>query len=303
MERNSVKANVNAKQAFPILEVSLSSSSPAWDMPVSSAGHLPHITSTTYPALVSYLTSTHHAQKVSNWSISIRILRSSFETGKDSTSRPKSMFVVSLSEFPDETFILIEDGEKDTRASVRARIQAQRQQQQEQQNLFMNDNNNVNDPTAIAAPSNNIAQLQTSLQKTSTRYTLFTTSTYYTLLLSRLNLPPALGAPSMGDGVSSTHAAAGPGAWLPRGGTIVIEGATYELPSAARYGVEEMAHGSNCEWRVRLGMLQSGASRGSGAIVEVSSDVVERQVGWQSLTRCSPLLQLTERVPPSSPPL
>jgi hypothetical protein len=199
------------------------------------------------------------------------------------------MFVVSLSEFPNETFILIEDGEKDTRASVKARIQAQKQQQ-EQQNLLMS-NNNGNSNETTNAPLNNIAQLQTSLQKTSTRYTLFTASTHYPLLLSRLNLPPALGAPSMGDGVSSTHAAAGPGAWLPRGGSIIIEGATYELPSATRYGVEETAHGSICEWRVRLGMLQSGASRGSGAIVEVSKGSSRESGQCEKADLFTPLLQ------------
>lgn len=251
-------------------------------MPVSSAGHLPHITPTSYPALVSYLTSTYHAQKVANWTISIRIFRSSYEKDRDHTSRPKSMYVMSFSEFPTETFILIEDGEKDTRASVRNRIQEQKQQQ----DFFMTTSNTTdnNEDPAIAAqppplpPSNNsVVQLQTSLQKTSTRYTLFTSSTQYSLLLSRLNLPPALGAPSMGDGMNSNHAAAGPGAWLPRGGTINIEGATYELPSAARYGVEETATGSNCEWRVRLGMLQSGASRSAGAIIEVNFMLVRRK--------------------------
>ena len=251
-------------------------------MPVSSAGHLPHITSTTYPALVSYLTSTYHAQKVSNWSISIRILRSTYENSSKETttssSRPKLMYIVNLSEFPTETFILIEDGEKDTRASVKARIQEQKQQQ----DLFMtaskatDDDNDTMTATNTTAgqvsetSTNNINQLRTSLTKTSTRYTLFTSTTQFPVLLSRLNLPPALGAPSMGDGMSNTQqAAAGPGAWLPRGGTIIIEGATYEIPSATSYGVEEIPHGSNCEWKVRLGMLQSGASRGSGAIVEV----------------------------------
>lgn len=240
-------------------------------MPVSSAGHLPHITSTSYPALVSYLASNYNAQRISNWSITIRTLRSSYENSKESgagggsPSRPKVMYIVSLSEFPADTFILIEDGEKDTRARVKARILEHRQQQ----DILMNQGNMEMAPL----PLTSISQLQTSLQKSSTRYTLFASSIYYPLLLSRLNLPAPLGAPSMGDGgvsSSSGQGGGGPGAWLPRGKHIVIEGATYDLPSATRYGVEESIDGNNCEWRVRLGMIQSGGSRSSGAIMEVS---------------------------------
>lgn len=226
-------------------------------MPISSAGLLPSVTSTSYPALVSYLASNYNAHRVSNWSISIRTLRSNFEKST------KVMYIVNFSEFPNETFVLIEDGEKDTRASLKARLATQKEQ--EQQDILMDETLS----SALPTSNENLTQLKASLQTTSTRYTLFTSSSQFPLLLSRLNLPPPLGAPSMGDGVTNAQAAAGPGAWLPRGATIVIEGATYELPSATRYGVEETSHGSNCEWKVRLGMLQSGGTRSAGAVVEV----------------------------------
>lgn len=228
-------------------------------MPVSSAGHLPHVTSTSFPALVSYLGSNYNAQRVSGWTVSIRIFRSSFENSQEGTSRPRLMYVVGLSEMPSETFVLVEDSEKDTRASTKARLAAQKQQE-----IL------INDP-ASPPPTENIAQLKASLQTASTRYTLFSASSNFPALLSRLNLPAPLGAPSMGDGVTNAQASGGPGAWLPRGAPIVIEGATYELPSATRYGVEELNEGGNCEWRVRLGMLQSGGTRSAGAIVEVSA--------------------------------
>ena len=117
------------------------------------------------------------------------------------------------------------------------------------------------------SPSDAIKAIKSSARMAATRHTLFTASSKYPLLLSRLNLPPPLGAPSMGDGAQA-QASAGPGAWLPRGSPIVIEGAAYDLPSATRYGVEEIAQSSNSEWRVRVGMVQG---RNAGAIIEVRS--------------------------------
>lgn len=264
-------------------------------MPVSAAAHYPLVTSTAYPALISYLTSNHNAQKVSNWSVSIRVLRSSHaSTSKETLSRPKVMYILAMSEFPTESFVLIEDSERETRASIKHRIDAQRQQ-----DILMN-TDAILDPDVIVnsqETSQAITDIKQSVVDAATRHTLFTASSHYQTLVTKLNLPPPLGAPSMGDGVTNSQAAAGPGAWLPRGSPIVIEGATYDLSSATRFGVEVIANSSNCEWRVRVGMLQSGGYRSSGAILEVSTWLRD-QLTYTSTTCFTDVLFLqTEYLP------
>ena len=96
-------------------------------MGISTAGHLPSITSTSYPALTSHLQSAYNAQKVGNWTVSVRILRSILslenQDGRDGNPQAKAklMYIVQMSEFPNDTFILIEDSQRETRASIRAK--------------------------------------------------------------------------------------------------------------------------------------------------------------------------------------
>lgn len=333
-------------------------------MGISTAGHLPSITSTSYPALTSHLLSAYNAQKVGNWTVSVRVLRSILslenQDGTDGNSQAKAklMYVVQMSEFPYDTFILIEDSQRETRASIRAKhamsvmqaaavaavssssqennalsqqtgmeaknqngiddkpvdsIQTETQEggeedvkmgdakqdekpegeageestdtkdeqdhsidvppsAEEVDDLFSDPPNSSETQhaeqvkTIQVEPENSSPQtLPTSdfgyVSERPTRHTLFAASAQYLLLLSRLNLPAPLGAPSIGDGVI-TAAHAGPGAWIPRGAPVSVQGATYDIPSATGYG------SGGAEWRVRLGMVQSTGTRSAGALVE-----------------------------------
>ncbi|PWN34241.1 uncharacterized protein FA14DRAFT_70445 [Meira miltonrushii] len=340
-------------------------------MGISTAGHLPSITSTSYPALTSHLLSAYNAQKVGNWTVSVRVLRSVLsldnQDGTDGShgnqTRAKLMYVVQMSEFPNDTFVLIEDSQSETRASIRAKhamsvmqaaavaavsstnqenstasqqidaepkaqngvdasansIQAETQVGGEEDvkmgdvkqdektegkkeeeskkdeasateehdrstdapasaaevdDLFSDPPNSSETqhaeqvkPSQIASePAGNSSPILPSpdfsyVSERPTRHTLFAASAQYLLLLSRLNLPAPLGAPSVGDG-GITAAHAGPGAWVPRGAPVSIQGATYDIPSATGYG------SGGAEWRVRLGMVQSSGTRSAGALVE-----------------------------------
>lgn len=340
-------------------------------MGISTAGHLPSITSTSYPALTSHLLSAYNAQKVGNWTVSVRVLRSVLsvenQDGTDGSqsignqTRARLMYVVQMSEFPNDTFVLIEDSQRETRASIRAKhamsvmqaaavaavnqenntisqqtdvksstqneissidqesdkpidsIQAETQggesgeqdvkmeniRQDEESEEKQQEENKEDEVVATNAPPrvtdtddlfsdpSNSSEMQHAEQlKTTqvapepensspvlptfdfsyvsdrpTRHTLFAASAQYLLLLTRLNLPAPLGAPSIGDGVV-TAAHAGPGAWIARGAPVSIQGATYDIPSATGYG------SGGAEWRVRLGLVQSSGTRSAGALVE-----------------------------------
>lgn len=301
-------------------------------MGVSTAGHLPSITSTSYPALTSHLLSTYNAQRTGNWTVSIRMLRSvlagsnagrneserSTSGGNAAAVKAKLMYVVQMSEFPEDTFVLIEDPQRDTRSSIRGRHALAVMQAAVAQSNMPAPTQEASEGDSSVQPSQpngqqdadaNVQRRQTdgseeekheaaqegkteqtdnveksgtddrrqdkpsapvplppsqalSVAGKPTRHTLFVASAQYMMLLGRLNLPAPLGAPSMGDGTSSSTPSAGPGAWLPRGVPVIIQGATYDIPSATGYG------SGGAEWRVRLGMVQSGGTRGAGAIVE-----------------------------------
>lgn len=340
-------------------------------MGISTAGHLPSITSTSYPALTSHLLSAYNAQKVGIWTVSVRVLRSVLsidnQDGADGSqsvgnqARAKLMYVVQMSEFPNDTFVLIEDSQRETRASIRAKhamsvmqaaavaavssqenntvsqqtdteaklqngissadqgddkpdthvsgeedvkmgdtkqdekVEGEKEEEsKEAEASATEDKNQSSDAPASVAdvddlfsdpPNSSETQHAEQVQQSQivsepensspilpapdfsyvserpTRHTLFAASAQYLLLLSRLNLPAPLGAPSIGDGVV-TAAHVGPGAWVPRGAPVSIQGATYDIPSATGYG------SGGAEWRVRLGMVQSSGTRSAGALIE-----------------------------------
>lgn len=323
-------------------------------MGVSAAGHLPAITSTSFPALLHCLTAIHGAQRLGAWSVTVRVLRAQGVRnaaggggdGAATTASHKStrtMYVVQLSEFADQTFVLIEDSSLPTRAGLKHEMDAEQAlqeqlrlqdahkkedgaaarlagsdasrekqpQTQEQPALTQSDGaldinealeaskdattemkGNVSRPAQEAmqvdsdqgtydenagagAANDRHSQEKIELDpgprpnrvsRGPTRQTLFTASPQYMLLLTRLNLPPPLGAPTSGEG----SIPAGPGAWLPRGAPVVIQGHTYDIPSASEVLVGgEPSQGGAGEWRVRIGMVQSGGTRSAGAIVEV----------------------------------
>jgi hypothetical protein len=293
-------------------------------MGISTAAHLPLITSTSYPALTSHLAVTYNARKIGQWSVSIRVFRSVTTTmanvegeGQASTTTPTTtkarlMYVVQMNEFPEDTFVLVEDPHRETRAGIKARhefdvmqrLAAQAVASQagmtigEEGNVLTanvedipkqpdgqstdngdgasgaaavppkieasaHDQNTAMDLDPVVTDSKSVRSSFKVVP--ATRLTLFAASSHFPMLLQRLNLPTPLGAPSSGDGATSNGAAAGPGAWLPRGQPITIIGTVYDLPSAMAYGDQ------GAEWRVRLGMIQAGGgggSRNAGAVFE-----------------------------------
>lgn len=270
-------------------------------MGISTVGHLPAVTSTSYPTLLTWLQATHGAHKVSSWSVTIRILRAHAEDGNPTSQElkasPRNMYVVQMSEFPEHTFVLAEDLSKPTRAEVRVALNTEARRvavEEEARNTQHSENKqdteqDTSDPTSKkdikedddvimidGAPSTSvIASEQSKLQSIKqgfTRQTMFTASEHFLLLLSRLNLPPALGA------TTTNTNAAGPGAWLFRGSPLVIQGHTYDMPSTSEAhagglsGTRDSSPGEKSEWRVRIGMIQSSGSRSSGALVEVSQN-------------------------------
>ncbi|PWN51927.1 hypothetical protein IE53DRAFT_385671, partial [Violaceomyces palustris] len=101
-----------------------------------------------------------------------------------------------------------------------------------------------------------------------TRFTLSTLSSSLPLLVNKLSLPAPLGAPS---------GTAGPGAWVPRGTAVNIEGVVMQLGTAL-FGdssgssgpssvVNEDASGSS-DWKVRVGSVVAGGGRSAGAVIE-----------------------------------
>ncbi|KAJ9478391.1 hypothetical protein PHBOTO_001956 [Pseudozyma hubeiensis] len=108
-----------------------------------------------------------------------------------------------------------------------------------------------------------------------TRYTVSAITSSMSAMLSGLNLPPPHGAPV---------GTAGPGAWVPRGAAVSIEGLVLEINSqslnalpgispalASLSNTEDAAAGSGSggvDWRVRVGSVVGGGRRSAGAIVE-----------------------------------
>ncbi|GAC96442.1 hypothetical protein PHSY_004022 [Pseudozyma hubeiensis SY62] len=108
-----------------------------------------------------------------------------------------------------------------------------------------------------------------------TRYTVSAITSSMAAMLSGLNLPPPHGAPV---------GTAGPGAWVPRGAAVSIEGLVLEINSQslnALPGISPaLASLSNTDdagvagssggvdWRVRVGSVVGGGRRSAGAIVE-----------------------------------
>lgn len=109
-----------------------------------------------------------------------------------------------------------------------------------------------------------------------TRYTVSAITSSMSAMLSGLNLPPPHGAPV---------GTAGPGAWVPRGAAVSIEGLVLEInsqslnalpgisPSLASLSTAEDVVGGagtsgGVDWRVRVGSVMGGGNRSAGAIVE-----------------------------------
>ncbi|SNX83365.1 uncharacterized protein MEPE_02072 [Melanopsichium pennsylvanicum] len=117
-----------------------------------------------------------------------------------------------------------------------------------------------------------------------TRYTVSALTSSLSAMLTGLNLPPPHGAPV---------GTAGPGAWVPRGAAVSIEGLVLEINSQslnalpgispALASVSTMDDLSNLvsggdgkgdggrggvDWRVRVGSVVGGGGRSAGAIVE-----------------------------------
>ncbi|KAJ1028737.1 hypothetical protein NDA16_001902 [Ustilago loliicola] len=119
-----------------------------------------------------------------------------------------------------------------------------------------------------------------------TRYTVSALTSSMSALLTGLNLPPPHGAPA---------GTAGPGAWVPRGAAVSIEGLVLEINSqslnalpgispalASVSSIDDTAIASRSngtgaagangsggvDWRVRVGSVMGGGGRSAGAIVE-----------------------------------
>lgn len=118
-----------------------------------------------------------------------------------------------------------------------------------------------------------------------TRYTASAITSSMSAMLSSLNLPPPHGAPV---------GTAGPGAWVPRGAAVSIEGLVLEInsqslnalpgisPSLASLSTTEDAAlitssteagaggagRGGADWRVRVGSVVGGGGRSAGAIIE-----------------------------------
>lgn len=106
-----------------------------------------------------------------------------------------------------------------------------------------------------------------------TRYAVSALTSSMSAMLTGLNLPPPHGAPV---------GTAGPGAWVPRGAAVSIEGLVLEINSqslnalpgispalASVSSSDEAATGSGAvDWRVRVGSVMGGGGRSAGAIVE-----------------------------------
>lgn len=301
-------------------------------MGVTAAAHLPHVTSSSYPPLQAHLQAAHQAVRVSSWSLSIRLLRSTLDDDKSrrgqvegegengrslapeqgAVRRTKLMYQVTISDFPNDVFVLVEDPERPTRATLLNEARSSQagllakngdvglnteipsapvvgedgnaeekdeaaaaaaKAAPEVENgasggevIVVGDQPNdveMSDTPGPGAPKEeNGAATETT---PTTRFTLFAAASSFPTLLTSLNLPPALGAPSLGDGVSSTSQSAGPGAWLPRGAALVVEGATWELPSMEG----SLASENRGEWKIRLGLVMHGGTRSAGALLEV----------------------------------
>ncbi|CDS00103.1 hypothetical protein [Sporisorium scitamineum] len=115
-----------------------------------------------------------------------------------------------------------------------------------------------------------------------TRYTVSAVTSSMSSMLTGLNLPPPHGAPV---------GTAGPGAWVPRGAAVSIEGLVLEInsqslnalpgisPALASLSTTDDAAlissnsggssgGAGVDWRVRVGSVMGGGGRSAGAIVE-----------------------------------
>jgi hypothetical protein len=103
-----------------------------------------------------------------------------------------------------------------------------------------------------------------------TRYTVSALTASMSAMLTGLNLPPPHGAPV---------GTAGPGAWVPRGAAVSIEGLVLELnsqsldalpgisPALASIDTPTDTEGG-VDWRVRVGSVMGGGGRSAGAVVE-----------------------------------
>lgn len=103
-----------------------------------------------------------------------------------------------------------------------------------------------------------------------TRYTVSALTASMSAMLTGLNLPPPHGAPV---------GTAGPGAWVPRGAAVSIEGLVLELnsqsldalpgisPALASLDAPTDGEGG-VDWRVRVGSVMGGGGRSAGAVVE-----------------------------------
>uniref|UniRef100_V5EY11 Uncharacterized protein n=2 Tax=Kalmanozyma brasiliensis (strain GHG001) TaxID=1365824 RepID=V5EY11_KALBG len=105
-----------------------------------------------------------------------------------------------------------------------------------------------------------------------TRYTVSALTSSMSAMLTSLNLPPPHGAPV---------GTAGPGAWVPRGAAVSIEGLILEINSSSLNALpgispaltsvstaDDAVSSSGVDWRVRVGSVMGGGGRSAGAIVE-----------------------------------
>ncbi|PWZ00746.1 hypothetical protein BCV70DRAFT_200007 [Testicularia cyperi] len=101
-----------------------------------------------------------------------------------------------------------------------------------------------------------------------TRYSVAAVTSSMSAMLTSLNLPPPHGAPV---------GTAGPGAWVPRGAAVSIEGLVLEISSQNMGGLGGVMGAashiddngqSNVDWRVRVGSVVGGGGRSAGAVVE-----------------------------------
>ncbi|PWN94268.1 hypothetical protein FA10DRAFT_299565 [Acaromyces ingoldii] len=299
-------------------------------MGVTAAAHLPHVTSSSYPSLQAHLQAAHQAVRVSSWSLSIRLLRSTLDDDKSrrgqvegegengasqtpeqgAARRTKLMYQVTISDFPNDVFVLVEDPERPTRATLlnearsshagllaknggvglnteipnapvvgedgkaevkdeaaTAAVKAAPEAENGASGEIVVVGDQPSDVEMSDAPVQGMSKEEngTATEPTpTTRFTLFAAASSFPMLLTSLNLPPALGAPSLGDGVSSTSPSAGPGAWMQRGAALVVEGATWELPSMEG----SLASENRGEWKIRLGLVMHGGTRSAGALLE-----------------------------------
>lgn len=268
-------------------------------MGVSSTARLPSIGAQSIPQLLNHLQTSSNAQNVSRWNVTIRSFRavpvptnvwptdetsdnagpssSSSSQGPAPLTKPRTMWQVWMSDYPGVVFIIVEDAGKASRAKVwrdwehRKRSTKVRPPQSQhtsgptETRSDQTSNMEIDATADQEASEEGISDLHVPSH---TRYSVTAVTSSMSSMLTSLNLPPPHGAPV---------GTAGPGAWVPRGAAVSIEGIFLDINSQNMNGMgglvgvsstESLADKTSIDWRVRVGSVVGGGGRSAGAVIE-----------------------------------